>query len=712
MKYRAEIDGLRALSVVPVILLHAGFELFSGGFVGVDVFFVISGYLITTILIEDIENKRFSIVNFYERRARRILPALFFVMLVCIPFAWMLMMPNQMKDFSQSLVAVSLFSSNILFWQESGYFAPAAGEIPLLHTWSLAVEEQYYVLFPIFLFLAWRFGKNRVFWMIVVMAAISLLLSEWGWRNNATANFYLAPTRAWELFAGSITAFIVQKQGVKKNNLLALLGLAAIIFSIFAYDESTPFPSVYTLVPVLGVVLLVLYADKETLAARLLSTKAFVGIGLISYSAYLWHQPLFAFARIRSLEHPSLALMAMLSSASLVLAYVSWRFIEKPFRNRSHISKKHVFTLSLIGITCYSSIGLVGIYKQGLPYRLPDQLITALKDIDVPSLRLHGEGCYLSDAIPKQPISECGVNLENNGSEILLIGDSHLDSIGRQLLDRFEASNLSAYALSYGGCVPVSGLSRSDMDNSFQCAEYNDVVRSYAKTHGVKTIILVSRFPMYLSGNRYNNGEGGIETGNPVPVDLVENLANNGEEDDSERVERVAERYRTDIENLTRDYNVIVFSPTPEVGWDVPAYYYKMFMSNADSDANEITISHSYDNYIERTRQFRNIFQSIENENLHIYDIHNLFCDDVSRRCLANIGENLLYRDSHHLTPYAANIIADNFMIYFESFVGKMKEEEVEMAMENQFDRNENMICANTQRQTEAGEYVSDDDDC
>lgn len=237
MKYRAEIDGLRALAVVPVILFHAGFELFSGGFVGVDVFFVISGYLITTILIEDIENQRFSIVNFYERRARRILPALFFVMLCCLPLAWMLLLPNQMKDFAQSLVAVSLFASNILFWRESDYFSAAAEDKPLLHTWSLAVEEQYYILFPVFLFLAWRFGKNRVFWMVVVFAAISLALSEWGWRNRPVANFYLAPTRAWELLAGSIAAFIVQKRGVEKNNTFALLGLVAIIFSIFAYDE-------------------------------------------------------------------------------------------------------------------------------------------------------------------------------------------------------------------------------------------------------------------------------------------------------------------------------------------------------------------------------------------------------------------------------------------------------------------------------------------
>ena len=366
MKYRAEIDGLRALAVVPVILFHAEFELFSGGFVGVDVFFVISGYLITTILIEDLENQRFSLVNFYERRARRILPALFFVMLVCIPFAWIWMQPSQMKDFSQSLVAVSLFASNILFWIESGYFDAAAEEKPLLHTWSLAVEEQYYVLFPIFLFLAWRYGKNRVFWMIVVMASISFLLSEWGWRNKATANFYLAPTRAWELFAGSIAAFIVQKNGVRKNNFLALLGLAAIIFSIFAYDETTPFPSLYALVPVLGVVLLILYADKDTLTAKLLGTKALVGFGLISYSAYLWHQPLFAFARIKSAAEPSFLLMSTLAIGSLALAYFSWRYIETPFRSSNIVNSKKLIVLTLAGFVFFIGIGLNGNFNDNL----------------------------------------------------------------------------------------------------------------------------------------------------------------------------------------------------------------------------------------------------------------------------------------------------------------------------------------------------------
>ncbi|MDC0181002.1 acyltransferase [Pseudomonadota bacterium] len=382
MHYRAEIDGLRALAVLPVILFHAGFDWFSGGFVGVDVFFVISGYLITTILIEDIEYKRFSITNFYERRARRILPALSFVMFVCIPFAWIWMLPNQMKDFSQSLVAVSLFVSNIFFWKDAGYFSTEADEKPLLHSWSLAVEEQYYLLFPIFLILAWRFGKNRVFWMIVVMAALSLLLSEWGWRNKAVANFYLTPTRAWELFAGSIGAFIVQKEGVRRNNPLALFGLAAIIFSIFAYDENTPLPSIYALVPVLGTVLLILYAGKETLVAKLLSIKVFVGIGLISYSAYLWHQPLFAFARIRLLEHPSLFLMVILSALSIILAYLSWRYIEKPFRNKTAWNQKEIFVASVFVILIFSLIGIFGDRSNGFQNRFSQDDLSYLKQIN------------------------------------------------------------------------------------------------------------------------------------------------------------------------------------------------------------------------------------------------------------------------------------------------------------------------------------------
>jgi len=348
LHYRREIDGLRALAVVPVILFHAGFSLFSGGFVGVDVFFVISGYLITGILIGQLEQKRFSLLDFYERRARRILPALFVMMACTLPFAWAWMLPSQMDEFAGSLVSVVLFASNILFWHEQGYFAQAAELKPLLHTWSLAVEEQYYLLFPLILAGLWRFGRRAVIAVITLLALASLVASEWGWRYAPEANFYLAPFRAWELLAGSLCAFLMQGKPQPSSHALSLTGLLMIGYAILRFDEATPFPGINALLPVVGTALILVFAGPGSWGARLLGTRPLVGIGLISYSAYLWHQPLFAFARIRSIGAPSPALMAALALASLVLAVLSWRYVERPFRHAGAIlpRRKTVFLAS------------------------------------------------------------------------------------------------------------------------------------------------------------------------------------------------------------------------------------------------------------------------------------------------------------------------------------------------------------------------------
>ena len=334
MKYRAEIDGLRALAVLPVILFHAGFDWFSGGFIGVDVFFVISGYLITTILIKDIEDNGISTIAFYERRVRRILPALFFVMLVCIPFAWMWMLPDALENFGQSLVSTSLFSNNLLLMVTSGYWDLASEYKPLMHTWSLAVEEQFYIIFPIFLIFAWRFGKNKVLWLIIFLSLISFTLSEYGWRLNSNTNFYNSLTRAWELLAGSIAAIVAYQKGLKNNNGLALLGLIAVLYSIFGFNEETPFPSAFTLVPVIGSVLIILYADNRTFTAKILSTKILVGIGLISYSLYLWHQPIFAFARIYKQNIITDFESYIYVLLSIFLAFLTWKYVETPFRKK------------------------------------------------------------------------------------------------------------------------------------------------------------------------------------------------------------------------------------------------------------------------------------------------------------------------------------------------------------------------------------------
>jgi peptidoglycan/LPS O-acetylase OafA/YrhL len=376
MAYRREIDGLRAFAVLPVIFFHAGFELFSGGFVGVDIFFVISGYLITLIIISELNQGRFSLINFYERRIRRILPALFFMMLVCIPIAWLVLLPEDMKSFSKSLIAVSIFSSNVLFWQESGYFDIAAELKPLLHTWSLAVEEQYYLLFPLFLMWSWRFGKLRLIFILSILLLSSLLFAHWVALLKPTFAFYLLPTRAWELLIGALTAFYMARDLNKKifnrytSEIAALIGLLLLFYSIFSYDKNTPFPSFYALVPTIGTALILLFATSKTLIGRLMGNKVFVGIGLISYSAYLWHQPLFAFARYKGLTQDDNTQFLVLIFSSLFLAYLSWKFIEIPFRDKKKFNKKQVFVFAILGCIFFIAFGLLGKIKNGDIWRL------------------------------------------------------------------------------------------------------------------------------------------------------------------------------------------------------------------------------------------------------------------------------------------------------------------------------------------------------
>lgn len=374
MKYRKEIDGLRAVAVIPVLLFHAGFELFSGGFVGVDVFFVISGYLITTLIWNEMQEERFSLVNFYERRARRILPALFFVIIVCLPFAFWLMFPYQLVDFSKSIISVNLFISNVFFWSQGGYFGGPNETFPLLHTWSLAVEEQYYMFFPLVLMFVWKKLSHRlIIGLIVFTTIVSLGFAEVGSHLHPTSNFYLIPSRAWELLAGSLVAIYLVKHeqpSGSMNQIGSLAGLLLILAAIFVFDDSTPFPGLWALIPVMGTVLIVLYCRPKTWVYMVLSQPAVVAVGLTSYSIYLWHQPILAFARIQYDELSNIVLIILLL-ASCVMGWFSWRFVERPFRNRQKLTRKHIFGFSLVMSLSLSLFAGWIVYKDGLVNRYP-----------------------------------------------------------------------------------------------------------------------------------------------------------------------------------------------------------------------------------------------------------------------------------------------------------------------------------------------------
>ena len=374
MQIRKEIDGLRAVAVISVVMFHAGLSGFDGGYVGVDVFFVISGFLITKIIISEMQDGNFSIVNFYERRARRILPALFFVMLCTLPFAVLWMLPYELENYGRSIIAVTTFSANFLFWRESGYFAGHADEMPLLHTWSLAVEEQYYLLFPIFVIVFWRFGIKSLTILICLTIAGGLAITEWAYWNRPIANFYLLPTRAWELEIGSLLAIL---QGtlvpIKKywNQFGSALGLIFILFAVIFFDNKTPFPSYMALLPVTGSALVIQCAVPGTFVNRLLSLPPLAGLGLISYSVYLWHHPLFAFARIQSIVPLTSDLFATLVVASLILAWFTWRFVERPFRQKELYMRRQIFVGATLTSVVAVTFGFVLIVFDGFINQYP-----------------------------------------------------------------------------------------------------------------------------------------------------------------------------------------------------------------------------------------------------------------------------------------------------------------------------------------------------
>lgn len=450
MAYRREIDGVRALAVLPVILFHAGFNWFSGGFVGVDVFFVISGYLITGIIVSDLEQGKFSFAEFYERRARRILPALYLVVLVCFPFAWLWMMPEQLSAFARSVIAVTTFVSNILFWTETTYFGAAAELKPLLHTWSLATEEQFYILFPILLAVLWKIRRSKIIALLLLVALASLLIAQFGknisrefpfidenfllFNQPSWASFYLLTGRFWELLLGAMAALAPLRapKGALVTEAGAAAGVGMVIFSIVVFDKSTPFPSVYTLVPVVGTYLIISFATEKTVVGKILSWSPLVGIGLISYSAYLWHQPLFAYLRIRSAEEPAAWHYLMLSVVALILAYLTWRYVEKPFRNRSWLTRGQVFGLSIGASILLVATSLWVLSQQGALSRFSKDQQSLLVKFETTDYQVRGFN------------NLSGKKLESS-ERILIVGDSFAQdfvniAIENGYLDKMDVS--------------------------------------------------------------------------------------------------------------------------------------------------------------------------------------------------------------------------------------------------------------------------------
>ena len=658
LKYRAEIDGLRAIAVAPVILFHAGFPVFGGGFVGVDVFFVISGYLITTILLNDIHAGRFSLMQFYERRARRILPALFVVLAASTAVAWVTLMPGDMLDFSESLVATALFSSNLLFWKEAGYFDTAAELKPLLHTWSLAVEEQFYIFFPPALYVLWRWGRRWMLGALVVVFVLSLGLAHWGAYNKPSSAFYLLPTRAWELLIGSFCAFYLQRARpvlpAAVHQVAAMLGLAGIGIAVFAYDTTTPFPGLHSLLPTLGTALVILFATQGTLVNRLLSLRGVVGLGLISYSAYLWHQPLFVFARYRNLTPPDGSTMLLLSAVTVGLAWLTWRYVEAPFRAPRQIGRSAVFRLSAVAVAAALLVGTAGYQSDGFKgARIPEQVAAM-------AAYAHDDNPFRADCFsgPNRYVEPENACILGNKGDVrgVLMGDSHSDAIAYPLHTALAAQNVGLKHMWYNGCPPIEGLHVLTRKNDYRCAEFNaDAFAAVYADPTLEYVVLAGRFTIYFEGDGYDNGEGGVEHDAYSPAGLSDRAP--GPYPEAERradVLRLYARQVTDL--LAAGKKVILLYPVPEQGWDVPAFVAKtLFFSG-----KKIDLSVSHDSFKARNRAVIANFDAIpDHPNLFRVRPDEILCDTfIADRCVGALDQKAFYYDDDHLSNYGASYIA------------------------------------------------------
>jgi len=519
LTYRPEIDGLRAIAVVAVIFYHAqitilGHQPFKGGFIGVDIFFAISGYLITSIILKELwTTGSFSFKHFYERRIRRILPALLFVMLVSLPFAWLYLLPSSFVDFSKSILYSLGFSSNFYFHYSGQQYGAESGLlIPFLHTWSLSVEEQYYILFPIILLITFKYFRKYLIHILILGFIVSLGLAEWGSRNYPSASFYFLHTRMWELIAGSILAYFEINNGHRsKNRILNLIfpfiGLVLIGHSILFFNDEMFHPSFYTLSPIIGVCLIIWFSSKNELITKILSTKFFVGIGLISYSLYLWHYPIFAFDRLIEFTQGSLSNKVLLGLVILLTSIFSYFFIERPFRNKNN-KFKFIIGLILISISILFLVNLNIIFNNGFKNRSSDlyqnikigKIYNQLQNLD-------GKSCYGHSKL-------CKFNISSN-KKVYTIGDSHMASLAPNLKEKLVDKDYQFITSTKGGCVFFPGFNSIEVKTNKinNCNdEYFKNLKNILSKEKNSILIFGGRLPVYLSNYHFSKNEGGNGT--------------------------------------------------------------------------------------------------------------------------------------------------------------------------------------------------------
>ncbi len=650
--YRPDIDGLRAIAVVAVILFHSGFTTFSGGYVGVDVFFVISGYLITRLLMKDINLGRFSIASFYERRIRRIFPAYIGLAVGVILIGYWLFPDDDFLALTESVFASTLSWANIFFFLQAGYWDTASETKPMLHTWSLSVEEQFYVVYPIILFLISRYARKYLFSGLVTISLITFVWSLYVVDKDPTAAFYLTHLRAWELIIGGIIAvhYIPMNKFLRDGT--ASLGLILILISIFLYSKDTLFPGLSASLPVLGSALIIHAGiSGENIISRILALSPFTFVGKISYSLYLWHWPIIVFGNYYLIRRATTIDLIIMITIALVLAVFSWAIIERPFRNKTFLSRRMIFAVAGLVSAILVSFNFINRYYDGFPLRFADYYAAIGPDWN--NEHKKWVACRASKRINSDgSVKLCTLGTEKNAKpQFMVWGDSHAMAFAAGVNESARRTGTLGVISNLGGCFPSMHYVTPIKNMVRNCTKANQHAIQYLRKHkDIQIVFLIARWNFYLTG-ALRKGE--VIEAEPITMwNSPESATTNAQvfylllKDTISRIRKMGKE-------------VVLVLDVPEVGYNVPDGEFIAFRT--DQDLNRI-IAPTHNQYANYNRPVTDIFLRLENEfdNVKILDPTTLICPD-NDLCLVTMNHTPIYMDDDHLSTFGAKFLAGLF---------------------------------------------------
>lgn len=655
MVYRKEIDGLRALAISSVLIFHAGkispnFQFLSGGYLGVDIFFVISGYLISKLILEQLSNNSFSINDFYARRARRILPVVLIATLLTTIFANAILDGDELKEYLFTVLSSLIFASNVYFSFGDPYWANESVLQPLLHTWSLGVEEQFYLLCPFILIFFNKFSKLKliIFWIILIF--LSLALAQWASANIPEFNFFLLPSRAWELGIGAFLASISKWELKNRQiflDIFLIIIIVAILLTLFTFTPDTRHPSLLTLLPVLLTGIFIFFGNNDNLVSQVLGSNLFRYIGTRSYAIYIYHFPIFSLYAVYNSDIGIYEIFFLIFIV-IIISELSFKLLETPLRYKKITSNK--FFILFVSIT----ISLTIIFT--LASLFTKFQITQKNDIGATTF--YSEEDFFSGTEKPYKLEDEKWQIPKNWdkkSRIILVGDSHIESIAPQIANLSLNSGIAVSSSIYSGCQLIIGTQR--LDNKKCSVKNNNQRLEFIKSQEPSIVILGGRLTLVMEEERFKSSEGYKEGGKQDNLQ-IQNI-DKSLTTKKERQLFITEQYKKTVnEIINAGHKVIVVYPIPEIGVKLPKFLRQKLNDNETEIAsiylfnNPFTIS--FKEFKDRNKNAYAALDSIS------YDIERIFPSDIfcnsliKNRCITHDLEGIFYRDGHHLSEYGA----------------------------------------------------------